>query len=171
MELDTEKFKALKELSDLQTSVVATGAELKKLREELSQYKAEREEEALAVVHMALLASREAIAEAEKNKDVVASLLVEAQQVFDTVVSLSDTVTKLADRQKEVLAETKQMVKVQTENLEQKTKEIQKQRMYVEDGLANLAVRKKKLGEQEQKLFADMEALKRDMERINRVNK
>lgn len=169
MELDTEKFKALKELSDLQTSVIATGAELKKLREELDQYKAEREEEVQAVVNMALLASREAIAEAEKNKDVVASLLVESQQVFDAVVLLSETVSKIAEKQKETLSETQKIVSEKITLLSQQSDELRRQRIYVEDGLANLSVRKRKLGEQEQKLHADMEMLKQDVERINKL--
>lgn len=170
MELETEKFKALQELSALQVTLVATGAELKNLREELDQFKLEREKEAFEVVQMALLASREALVEADKNRDAVASLLGEAVEVANKVSALAESMSYLATKQKESVKHIKETVSAQVKMLQQKSDELNKQRIYVEDARANLSIRKKKIGEQEQKLFADMEMLKQDIARINKLN-
>lgn len=169
MELSPEHFQALKELSQLQTAIAAAGAEMKKLKEGLDNYKIEREKEALTVVQAALLASREAIAEADKNRDVVTSLLYESLEVLRTIESLSDMLAVMTEEQEKSIKESKVRVTEKVAELQNEADELKKQRRYLEDMSANLAVRKKKVGEQEVILADRMEMLKQDIHRISKI--
>jgi len=169
MELDTEKFKALKELSEIQIAISQATALFDEIKNSTEAYKQLREKETIELVQNTLLASREVIAEAERNHDVVTSLVYEAENIVADSHKLLDYIKDQVETNRTVIKQTELLIKEKTEALILQKNQLEKERAYLEGERKNLGVRKKKLGDQEQKLAADMEMLQQDIARLRKV--
>lgn len=153
MELDTEKFKSLNELMQVQQQIGVIRAELLAEKSTLEQFKLDKEKEALTIVEGVLTASKEALVEADKNRDAIASLLAVARDCANDVVRSHDELKELVAFYIQHFDATLASLEAKSKSLEVTLSEIRVQRQQVLDDEKNLQLRRQALSKE--KIFVE----------------
>lgn len=169
MELTTEKFEALKELSELQSTIGLLRVEFQTLTDSIAEYKEQREKETLATVQSALLASREALVEADANKDAVASLLTKAQELAVYLEKFTTTVEETANKQLLLLNESFALIDDKVRELSNESENLKTRRRILEDDEKNLLIVKENFNKKERVLNDRLQMVERTMKRITMI--
>jgi hypothetical protein len=141
MELDTEKFNSLNELMAVQKQIAAIRAELLAEKSTLEQFKLEKEKEALLIVDGVLTASKDALVEADKNRDAIASLLAVATDCLNDVKASHKELQDLVDFYTNNFDQTVALLNDKSHNLKVANEELKRQREQLKDDEANLRIR------------------------------
>lgn len=169
MELDSEKFAAIKELSDLQIAIASARVELKKAEDGLVDFVKTREGEVAKAVEASLLASRELLVEADKNRTVMSSVLAQVTDVVESLTTLTEETEAGREEYEKSLDSYLVLINEKTSELNEAIKEVKGQRRMLQDEQKNLSIREKKIHEGEVLLKDRLEMLRQDIERIKGI--
>ena len=169
MELDSERFKSLQELSQVQVLLATGRAEFEKLKSSREDYENQVKADTLLLVQEVLLASREALTEADNNRTAIASLLTEAMTFISTVHTMADGLENATKTHTDAVNDFQVRVTDKLSELNTQISDLGKRRRQIEDDENNFKMRDKKLKDGELVYLDRMEMLRKDIVRLGKV--
>jgi len=143
--LNSETFKSLTELAEIQKQLAVARVEFAALKSTLVDFKIQREAEALDLVKDVLTTSKAALAEAEENRDAIASLLVGINSFIQDVDGLHQNLNKAISDHESISNATSKVINEKTFELEQRTYELKLQRIRIVEDEKAIASQRNKL--------------------------
>lgn len=170
-ELNTEQFKSLIELAEIQKQIATGRAELAVLKSALETFKSERYEATLKTVADALSASKVAIAEADKNRGEIATLLAGIKEATNELLLIKEKFVDYTSSFDKGINQTVKLLEEKTKDSNRVGEELKNQRRHLEDERRALDVVKSELSRARIVLEDRKKMLQADFERIKNTIK
>lgn len=138
--LNSETFKSLQELAEVQRQLATAQAEIEALRSTKNTFLAEREAEVLSIVDNVLTASRVALSEADKNRDAIASLLAVVTEVVKDAGDMQKIQSEIIESYNEATSNTISSISTKTKELDRAIHQIKSERILIEDEKRSLQI-------------------------------
>ena len=143
--LNSESFRSLQELAEVQRQLAAVRAEIEALRSTKNTFLANREAEAMAIVDNVLSVSRAALEEAEKNRDAIASLLAASLSVAETVKVMESDMSTFVTQYETAINKTTLTVQTKVGEIATATEQLKSQRQSIQDDERHVQTAKEKI--------------------------
>lgn len=138
--LSSETFKSVKELAEIQRQIMTGKAEIEALRSTKDTFIAEREAEVVKIVDNVLTASREALVEADQNRDAIMALLTVVTDMVEDAKEMHADLHQIVEQYEGATNKTVLVIKDRTEQLESAIKVLKQQRATLKDDESALEV-------------------------------